>query len=415
MSDSKGKHLLPEGKRLLISVKQYFDSNRSEFGSSESAAQMTADALGLGLATVNRVLGQYHKDPDIINELPQIRGHRAYSIDTTNQEAVRAYIRKANIDGSHITLESIQSLLKEKSPDYSCHLSTLARTLDRWGFEFGRGIRTQHLKEKDYIVVARQRYLRNIRCNRGKNDKPIRPEVYLDESYVNKNHSNDFVWYTSEDGPWIQKPTGKGERLIILNAITQEGWVPGAKVVFKSTRKTGDYHGQMDWDLFKKWFTEALIPNIPNKSIIVMDNASYHNILSKQSAPTPTCSKEKICAWFEENKISYKEDFLKVELVDILRKNTPEPTYEIDLIAKLYGHNVMRTPPYHPELQPIEKCWAVVKNEVARNCDFTMDNLWIQLDNAFEKVTAETCQKIIKRIRLVENKFWEEDAELDRL
>jgi len=192
VSDTKGKHLLPEGKRLLISVKQYFDSNKSEFGSSESAAQMTADALGLGLATVNRVLGQYHKNPDIINELPQIRGHRAYSIDITNQEVVRAYIRKANIDGSHITLESIQSLLKEKSPDYSCHLSTHARTLDRWGFEFGRGIRTQHLKEKDYIIVARQRYLRNIRSNRDKHDKTIRPEVYLDDIGV-----RDFFVYFS--------------------------------------------------------------------------------------------------------------------------------------------------------------------------------------------------------------------------
>ena len=97
-----------------------------------------------------------------------------------------------------------------------------------------------------------------------------------------------------------------------------------------------------------------------------------------------------------------------------MRKSAPEPTYEIDSIVKRYGHHVMRTPPYHPELQPIEKCWAVVKNEVARNCDFTMDNLLIKLENAFEKVTAETCKKIIKRIRLVENKFWEEDAELDR-
>jgi hypothetical protein len=26
-------------------------------------------------------------------------------------------------------------------------------------------------------------------------DDVIRPEVYLDESYVNKNHSNDFIWY----------------------------------------------------------------------------------------------------------------------------------------------------------------------------------------------------------------------------
>ncbi|MBW2605901.1 MAG: hypothetical protein JRE28_16590, partial [Deltaproteobacteria bacterium] len=95
-----------------------------------------------------------------------------------------------------------------------------------------------------------------------------RPEVYIDESYVNKNHSNDFIWYSGEDGPWVQKPTGKGERLIIINAVTKSGWVPGAKLVFKSTRKTGDYHGQMNWDLFKKWFVEMLLENIPPNSLI---------------------------------------------------------------------------------------------------------------------------------------------------
>ena len=71
----------------------------------------------------------------------------------------------------------------------------------------------------------------------------IRPEVYLDESYVNKNHNNDFIWFAEEDGPQVQKPTGKGELLIIMNAITKDGSVPGAKNAFKSSRKTGDYHG----------------------------------------------------------------------------------------------------------------------------------------------------------------------------
>jgi len=46
-----------------------------------------------------------------------------------------------------------------------------------------------------------------------------------------------------------------------MNAITKDGWVPEAKVVFKSTRKTGDYHGQMNGDLFQKWFIEKLLPN----------------------------------------------------------------------------------------------------------------------------------------------------------
>ena len=318
------------------------------------------------------------------------------------------------MEGRHITLESIRDFLQEKSPHEPFHLSTLARTLDRWGFEFGKGTRTQHLKEKDYIVVARQHYLRKMRQNRTASVSGlIRPAVYLDESYVNKNHSNDFVWYSSEDGPWIQKPTGKGERLIIMNAITQDGWVPEAKVVFKSTRKTGDYHGQMNGDLFQKWFIEKLLPHIPSASLIIMDNASYHNILADYSAPTPTCSKAKIRRWLEANKIPCKDDCLKVELVDILRKIAPEPTYRIDVIARQHGHEVIRTPPYHPELQPIEICWGILKNEVARHCDFTLDNLKLQVEDAFDKITATTCQGIINKIRSVEDRFWEEDAKMD--
>ena len=78
------------------------------------------------------------------------------------------------------------------------------------------------------------------------------------------------------------------------------------------------------------------------------------------------------------------------------------------------GHIVLRTPPYHPELQPIEICWGIVKNEVGRNCNFTMQNLENQLEEAFNKVTSETCNKIIRKIRQVEDKFWEEDAKMDR-
>ena len=413
MTHPRGKPLTPEEKRIIVSLNQYFDRNRSSFTSTDSPAQMTSDALEVGLATVNRVMAQYRKDPASLDALPQMRGRPSYAIEDSDQEAVRVYIRDANREGIHISLETIQSFLKEKSPSQTYHISTLARTLDRWGFEFGKGTRTQHLKEKDHIVSARQRYLRKMRSNRDPNGKPIRPEVYLDESYINKNHSNDFIWYSSEDGPWVQKPTGKGERLIILNAITINGWVPNAKVVFKSTRKTGDYHGQMDGDLFRKWFTEALLPNIPSKSIIVMDNAPYHNILAECSAPTATCSKERIRDWIEQNKIPCDTDCLKVELVDILRKIAPEPTYEIDVIAREKGHKVLRTPPYHPELQPIEKCWAVVKNEVSRHCDFTLENLRIQLDFAFEKVTSSTCKKIIANIKSIENKFWQEDADLE--
>lgn len=276
-----------------------------------------------------------------------------------------------------------------------------------------RGKRTQGLKEKDHVIAARRRYLRRMRANRSAHGSLLRPEVYLDESYVNKNHSKDFTWFWKEDGPWRQKPTGKGERLIIINAITENGWVPGAKLVFKSTLKTGDYHGQVNWDLFRKWFLDGLLPNIPEGSLIILDNAAYHNVLASHSAPTPTCAKTKMLSWLANKGVPCREDCLKAELVEILQKFAPEPTYALDELARERGHEIVRTPPYHPELQPIEVCWGVAKNEVARHCNFTMKGLQEQLELAFNKVTAETCKKIIQKIRTVEDSFWKEDESLE--
>ncbi len=413
IKEGKGRALLPEEKNYVVLLRNYFERNKSEFSLSDSSSQRVSDALKIGLATVNRIMADYNKDPDSIKKGAPYRGRPAYALNASSQEIVRTYIREANLAGRYVTLETIRDYLQEQSPD-EFHIATLGRTLDRWGFEFGKGTRTQHLKEKDYVIAARQRYLRTMKNNRlDLNGNTIRPEVYLDESYVNKNHSNDYIWYSTEDGPWIQKPTGKGERLIIMNAITKDGWVPDAKTVFKSTRKTGDYHGQMNGDIFKKWFTEKLLPGIPKSSFIIMDNAPYHGVLAESSAPTAASSKETIRAWLSNNKISYSPDCLKAELVDMLLKIVPAPTYAIDEIARRHGHEVIRTPPYQPELQPIEICWGVLKNEVGRHCDFTMKNLLTQLELAFEKVTAHSCTEIIKKIKKIEDKFWMDDAMLD--
>jgi transposase len=415
MISCRGKPLTPDTKKIVVSVKQYFD--RSKLIPIESSVKRTANALGIGIATVKRIMADYNRDPDLLDKPTKIRGRPEHAVNSSYQGVVRSYIRLANKEGKHITLSNISRFLETENFDESFHKTTLARTLNRWGFEFGKGTRSQHLKEKDHVVAARQRYLRVMRNNRTHERKvnTYRPEVYLDESYVNKNHSNDFIWYYGEDGPWIQKPTGKGERLIIINAITSSGWIPGAKLVFKSTRKTGDYHGQMNWDLFKKWFTEMLLPNIPEHSLIVMDNAPYHNILSEHSPPTAQSSKKKIKEWLEHNKVFCRDDCLKPELIEVLKKMSPEPLYAIDEIATSFGHKVLRTPPYHPELQPIETCWGVVKNHMARNCDFTMKNLIKQLDCGFNMVTAETCEKIIAKVRKNEEEFWKEDIKMDAL
>lgn len=409
----RGKALEPGEKRAIVSVKGYFDRNKKEFGLTESSVQLTADALEIGVSTVKRVMADYRRDPSLLDKRPEPKGRPNYAVDYSHEEAVRSFIRQANQNGQYVTLSHIHELIGERDPKAQFHYATLARALDRWGFEFGKGKRTQHLKEKDETIALRQKYLRRIRGNRDSTGYPVHPEVYLDESYVNNNHSNDFIWYSGEDEPWIQKPTGKGERLIIINAILSTGWVNGAKLVFQAKRKTGDYHGQMNAALFQRWFRERLLPNIPHNSLIVMDNASYHNTLSPSSPPTPKCSKERIRNWLIESQFPCDESSLKAELVAALKNLSPIPVYEVDEIAKRSGHEVIRTPPYHPELQPIELCWGIVKNHLARNCDFTLSNLKQQLEDGFAKVDAETCVKVINKIKQTEDQFWNEDMKFD--
>lgn len=410
-----GKPVSLEMKKAVIVLKEYFDRTKNDHAEhNESSVQRVANAFDLGIATVRRVMADYNRSPDFLEreDLGALRGRPPRAIADSLQSTIREYVRSANKKGNYITLESISAYITEIVPEAGFSERTLGRALDRWGFTFGKGTRSQHLKEKDHVVAARQRYLREKRANRlGKGCS--RTEVYLDESYVNKNHSNDFIWYWDEDGPWVQKPTGKGERLIIINAITKDGWLPGARLVFKSSRKTGDYHGQMNNGVFKKWFEEKLMPNLPHNSLIIMDNASYHNTLSVHSAPIPSSSKERITSWLAKNGIPVTKDCLKAELIEILGKFSAAPIYELDEMAQGQGHVILRTPPYHPELQPIETCWAVVKNHIARNSDFTMSHLLDQLDDAFSKVTPHTCAGLVKIAHEKEDKFWEEDVKSD--
>jgi DDE superfamily endonuclease len=261
-------------------------------------------------------------------------------------------------------------------------------------------------------VLARRRYLRQKRANHNPDGSPKRPEVYLDETFVNKNHLGKFTWYLEGDGPWVNKPSGKGPRLIIVHAMTVSGWVQGAELVFEAAKRTGDYHGQMNWENFSTWFSGQLLPNIPSHSLIILDNAPYHNVVVEDTFPTPKSRKEQLCAWLTRNNIPWTPDMLKPELYDLCKKCAPAPEYRLDQLAEASGHSLLRTPQYHPELQPIETCWGIVKNHMADQCDFTTQNFHKQLPLALSKVKPSTCRKLIAKVVEQEEKYWAEDEQL---
>jgi hypothetical protein len=63
------------------------------------------------------------------------------------------------------------------------------------------------------------------------------------------------------------------------------------------------------------------------------------------------------------------------------------------------GHRVLRLPPYHPELNPIEKIWTLVKNWVAaRNVSFKAKEVEKLTKERFEAVTVEDWSKICEHV-----------------
>jgi hypothetical protein len=121
-------------------------------------------------------------------------------------------------------------------------------------------------------------------------------------------------------------------------------------------------------------------------------------------------SVKRLREWLSNNEIPWTKDMLKSELFELCSRLAAKPEFLIDRMASFEGHSILRTPPYHPELQPIETGWAIVKNHVAQHNDFTMAKVWILLEEGFAKVTNKTCQKLIKKVNLPEQAFWNEDA-----
>ena len=409
----QGVEFTSEMRQLVLNVKRFFDQNKQNPQIlKECASVLTASALGVSESTVKVIMAAFNKKgvDGLSWSNEGNRGRPSFIIEPGIESVIRQFVREKNKSGEQVTLDITAKHILNASPDCKIAATTLWRALLRWGFEFGTGTRSAQLKESDRIIIQRRQYLRQKIANRKEEGEVKRPEIYLDESYINKNHSRDDTWHLSEDGGIIGKPTGKGERLIIVNAISQDGWVPNAKMVFKASSKTGDYHQSMNWEVFKDWFENKLLKNIPANSLIIMDNAAYHNVLTEETFPKPSHSMRRLQEWLEHNDIPWREDMLKAELHELCCKLAPKPEFSIDRTATEKGHSILRTPPYHPELQPIETCWAVVKAHVAAHNDFTMAKVNQLLEEGFNKVAARTVKGILKKVRQKENDFWKEDS-----
>lgn len=332
----------------------------------------------------------------------------------------RCVIRRTinNMLLSRKTLPTVNAILNEiRSPnsiEFKGKKTTLKVILKEMGFRWRKCTDNRALlMERTDIVAQRINFLRKIKCFREEG----RDIVYTDETYVNAGHTVSKCWQTNQIG--LSVPFNKGERMILVHAGSKNGFISGAKLVFKAKSTTGDYHNEMNFENFKKWLQEKLLPNLQPNSVIVLDNAAYHNV-QQDKCPTAASRKAVIQEWLSRHNIAYSPDMLKAELLELCKRNKTAPVYVIDQILQTHGHTALRLPPYHADLNAIELIWSDIKGFIARkNLSFKFNDVKLLIEEAFQQVTCKKWANCCSHVEGVEKNYWLTDIavekELDRI
>jgi hypothetical protein len=244
---------------------------------------------------------------------------------------------------------------------------------------------------------------------------------YLDETWLNAGHTTSKCWTdqsvkSAKDAflrglsPGLKNPCGKGGRLIILHIGNEFGFVDNGAFIFQAN-KTADYHDEMTATVFTDWF-RSILPELDPGCVIVMDNAPYHSHKSEK-IPNQSSKKSEIVDWLASKGVSYEPDSLKAELLMKVNEIRVQfESYVIDTLAESTGRKVLRLPPYHCELNPIELIWADIKGYVAReNREFKLPLTKDLLAVGIARVTPEKWKKCVDHVKdKVETNFWNLDG-----
>ena len=100
----------------------------------------------------------------------------------------------------------------------------------------------------------------------------------------------------------------------------------------------------MTADVFEEYF-QQMIEYIPQNSVIVMDNASYHSRLVEK-LPTSSWKKSAIIEWLQCKAFNFDDTMMKKVLLQIVRQHKAKfKKFVIDKMAKGRGIIVLRLPP----------------------------------------------------------------------
>lgn len=405
-----------QAKRLMIKVYDFFRAEAERgrpFYSIDRYMKSTSKALGVSTRALKNVLKKRDSVVDTVQVGVMSKASQVNKLDNFQKNQVRQTITKLYSENKYMSLKILQKHL-EKQNNLSLTKYTLWRLLHSFGYRYKKiaGENRKVLCERSDIVRLRNQFLRTIQKKRDAGYEP----VYLDETWVNASHTASSQWVPDgNDGSRRKLPLGKGERLIILHAgCASQGFLPGCDLVFRAKAKDNrDYHTEMNGDVFFEWVQNKLVPALPKKSLIVMDNAPYHSVQDPNSKnPTSNNRKGDMIAWLQKFDIPYPSKATKPQLYEIIKTHKHDPVYKVDTYIKSRGHDILRLPPYHCDLNPIEMIWGILKGDVARsNTTFKLRDVEGLVTESLGKITVDMWQNCVtKVVNDIEAGYWSRDG-----
>lgn len=205
-------------------------------------------------------------------------------------------------------------------------------------------------------------------------------------------------------------------------------------IVFEEVLEDGqddsDYHNTITGTKFVAWLRNRLLPTFnkfypDRKMYLVLDNAAYHKprdetwisaaksqskhelahqlldlgvtqLITVGETPTRTVPSHKFTASISDGGPT-KEDLI-ASIQDWLDQHPDSNKNVVEQIMNDAGHSLIYTPPFCPEVQPIELLWAEVKRQVATQSTLnrSMIETRQQTEDVFETINHIFCTSIIK-------------------
>lgn len=405
-SFKQGCALPRKARQMCLNVySQLRARNRGE--AKNDIVTMTSELCGVGTSTVKRLKQKFNASKSL-SPCKKREKKRNYpqKCDEFAKNAIRRKMHSFFFQNKLPTLKKVLAEIKKdpELPDIS--KTTLHKILTKdLNFRFLNRNRNSKLIDREDIIAWRCRYLRQIKKYREEG----RHIYYLDETWCNAGHTFSKVWQdtavkSSRDAflqglsTGLQDPSGKGKRLIILHIGSSEGWVPDGELIFVG-EKRGDYHDEMNAQVFENWMMKTL-PKLKEQSVIVFDNASYHSARAEK-LPTSAWKKAEIAEWLKSKGEVVEDYCLKAELWQMTQelKKHVESKYVVDEMVEATGRKVLRLPPYHCELNPIELVWATVKGYVAaNNTTFKISDVRTLVEAGIKTITKRDWENAISHV-----------------